>query len=181
MTAPYGQPEPFNPEAIPPTARRLKPQSSRRFLPVLGAVLLAAVAFAGGFAVANATAPKTSTVADRTGQGLGPNASGRPRNGFGGGASGTIGSVSADQMTVTTAAGGSRIILLTPTTTVTQVSSATKALADLASGQTVTVLGTANPDGSTTATSVIIGNLGGLGRGFGGGGGGGAPGATSAP
>ena len=179
MSAPYGQPEPFNPETIPPTATRAASPSKRRFLPVLGAVVLAAVAFGGGFAVANATAPKTTAAADRNGQGLGPNASGRPRNGFGGGAAGTVGSVSADQMTVTTAAGGSRIILLTPTTKVIQVSSATKALTDLASGQTVTVVGTANPDGSTTATSVIIGNLSGLGRGFGGGGG--APGATSAP
>ena len=63
-------------------------------------------------------------------------ASGRP--GFGGGTSGTVGSVAAGQITITTAAGGSKIVLLTPTTTVTKVSSATGAVTDIASGNHVT-------------------------------------------
>ena len=98
----------------------------------------------------------------------------------GGGANGTVDSVSSDQMTISTQAGGSRIVLLTPTTTVTQVSEATKAITDITAGQTVTVIGTANPDGSVTATSVVIGNVGGLFGGRGGFGGRG-PAASSAP
>ena len=74
-----------------------------------------------------------------------------------------MGSVSSDQMTITTATGAQRIVLLTPTTTVTQVTSATKAISDIASGATVTVVGTANPDGSVTATRVVIGDIGVLG------------------
>jgi pectate lyase len=178
---PHGQPEPFDPSTMSPPVRRAPTRPKRSWLPVVGAVVLAAVAFVGGFAVANATATKSPTAFGGNGQGFafGPGASGRPgRNGgggFGGGASGTIGTVSTSQMTISTAAGGSRIVLLTPTTTVTQVSSATKALTDLMTGETVTVVGTTNPDGSVTATSVVIGNVGLFGRG------GGAPAATTAP
>jgi hypothetical protein len=171
MTEPYGQPEPFDPARVVGPPVRPKP-SSRRFLPVLGALVLVAVAFGGGFAVANAVAPKTTTATNGQGLGgqFGPGASGRPRGGgtggaFGGGATGTVGSVSSDQMTITTAAGAQRIVLLTPSTTVTQVTSATKALSDIASGTTVTVVGTSNPDGSVTATSVVIGNINLFGRG----------------
>lgn len=176
-TSPFGQPEPFDPTTTAMPVVRARSRSSRLLLPIVAGVLLVAVAFGGGFAVANATASKTTTGTgtngngDNGGQGFTPGSSFRPRNGasgFGGGASGTVGSVSADQMTITTQAGGSRIVLLTPTTTVTQVSSATKALSDIAGGQTVTVIGTANPDGSVTATQVIIGNVSLFGRGFGG-------------
>lgn len=177
-TPPFGQPEPFDPARVPTPVARPRPATSRRLLPIAGAVALALIAFGGGYVVANATTTRSGNTAlaggDANGQGFGPNASFRTRNagGFGGGASGTIGSVSADQMTITTQAGGSRIVLLTPTTTVTQVTAATKAVTDLTSGETVTVVGTANPDGSVTATRVIIGDVGtflGGGRGFGGG------------
>ncbi len=175
-SSPYGQPEPFDPIAVPSPVVRATPRSRRILLPVVAGVLIAAVAFAGGFAVATATSSRSSTGAganglgDGGGQGFGPNASGRPRtgNGFGGGASGTVGSVSVDQMTITTAAGGSRIVLLTPTTTVTAVTSATKAVTDITSGETVTVVGTTNPDGSVTATRIVIGDVGIFGRGGGG-------------
>jgi len=172
MTEPYGQPEPFDPAKVVVTPVRARP-SSRRFLPLLGALVLVAVAFGGGFAVANAVAPKTTTATNGQGFGgqFGPGASGRPRGGgnfgggFGGGATGTVGSVSSDQMTISTASGAQRIVLLTPTTTVTQITSAAKALSDIASGTTVTVIGTSNPDGSVTATSVVIGNVNLFGRG----------------
>jgi hypothetical protein len=160
-------------------------------LPIVAGVVLASVAFAGGFAVATATSSRSTAATggngggDANGQGFGPGASGRPRNGgggFGGGASGTVGSVSAEQMTISTQAGGSRIVLLTPTTTVTQVSSATKATSDITSGETVTVVGTTNPDGSVTATRIIIGDVGLFGRGGGNGGAGnGSPSPSSAP
>jgi hypothetical protein len=171
MTAPYGQPEPFDPAAFPvaPVNRR----SGNRYLPIVAALALAVVAFGAGFGVANAIAPKAPAVTGFNrqgfnGQGFGPTASGRLRGGgagFGGGATGTVGSVSADQMTITTASGAQRIVLLTPSTTVTEVTSATKAVSDIASGSTVTIVGTANPDGSVTATSVIIGTANIFGRG----------------
>jgi len=188
MTAPYGQPEPFDPSTLTMSQVRPKASPSRRFLPLVGALVLAAVAFGGGFAVANAVAPKATTAAAGNGQGFGaggPTASGRPRGGgFGGGASGKVGSVSADQMTITTAAGAQRLVLLAPTTKVTEVTSTTKALSDIATGSTVTIIGTPNPDGSVTATNVVIGNAGLFGRGgFGGNGGGdgASPAASSAP
>ena len=183
MTQPAG--------AMAPPPARSSGENRPRWLPVVAAVILVIVAFAGGYVVANATATKATTADNGNGfggqgfggQGFGPNASGRPRGGgFGGGASGTVGSVSGDQMTITTAAGGSRIVLLTPTTTVTEISSTTKAVADIAAGTDVTVIGTSNPDGSVTATQVVIGNAGLLGRGgFGGGNGNRAPGASTAP
>lgn len=188
MTAPYGQPEPFEMQPITQPVPRPKTPSSRALIPILAAVLLAAVAFAGGFVVANATSTKTVAGAGagangangNDGQGVGPGSSFRPRNGFGGGASGTVGTVSADQMTINTQANGQRIVLLTPTTTVTQVTSATKAVSDITTGETVTVIGTSNPDGSVTATQVIIGNAGIFG-GRGGFGGGRDPNASPAP
>jgi hypothetical protein len=187
--APFGQPEPFNPMSAPAQPVRRPPSATRRLLPIVGAVAIALVAFAGGYLVANATSSGGSgaQALGNGGQGFGPNASFRTRDGggggfggFGGGAAGTISSVSSDQMTISTQNGGSRIVLLTPTTTVTQVTSATKAITDLSNGETVTVVGTANPDGSVTATRVIIGEVGGLfggGRGFGPGG----PDASPAP
>ena len=189
---PYGQPPPFDPTTHAQPARRTPPPRSRRLLvPAVLGVALALGGFAGGYALANARGTRASggTGSDAFGTGRFPNgelpnASFRARGGFGGGAggfgggaAGTIGSVSSDQMTIDTQAGGSRIVLLTPTTRVSEISSTTKALGDLSSGQQVTVIGTANPDGSVTATRVIIGEadvLGGLGRGI-------RPGASQAP
>jgi len=168
--SPYNQ---FEPDArgVPPApAAPAKPGPRRLLVPAVTVAVVAVLAFGGGFAFANATAAKTNGNGfTRNGQG-GPNASGRP-GGFGGGTSGTVGSVAAGQMTITTAAGGSKIVLLTPTTTVTKVSSTPDTVSDIASGNQVTVVGTANPDGSVTATSVVLGNIAGFGRGGGFGGG----------
>jgi hypothetical protein len=159
------QPEPVAPNADAARLARSKPRSKRLLLPTVAIAVVALLAFGGGYAVANTTAAKASTNGGvaRNGQAAGPNASGRP--GFGGGTAGTVGSVAAGQITVTTNAGGSKLVLLTPTTTVTQVTSTTATATDIASGNQVTVVGTSNPDGSVTATQVIIGNVGGLGRG----------------
>ena len=196
-TQQFSQPEPFDP-GVPPGMPPMRPMPVQRgprsrIVPVLAGLLVLVVGFGGGFAVARATGGTASANGGGggdgngfpgNGEGFGPNASGRPqRNSFGGGASGTIGTVSADQMTITTQAGGQRIVLLTPTTTVTEVTAANKTVADLAAGATVTVVGTSNPDGSVTATRVIIGEAGIFGgRGFGGGlGGNGGPGGPAAP
>ena len=165
--SPYTQTEPDPQGAMTyPPATRPKPGAVRRVLPIAAAVVLAVVAFGGGFAVANATATKT-TGDGFTRNGQGPNGSGRP--GFGGGTSGTVGSVAAGQLTISTASGGSKIVLLTPTTTVTKVSSTPDTVTDIASGNQVTVIGTTNPDGSVTANSIILGSIAGFGRGGGGG------------
>lgn len=189
LTDEYGQPEPFDPTALQKSATSRKtPPGSRRFLPAVVGLVIAVAAFAGGFAVAHATTPTTTANGPGNGsigfggQGGAPNAPGLPRNGFGGGASGTIGSVSADQLTITTAAGGQRIVLLTSTTSVTKVTSATQALTDLTMGETVTIIGTSNPDGSVTATQVIVGDTSLFGRGGGGfGGPDGSPAPSTAP
>jgi hypothetical protein len=149
--------EPY-PTPIVPPARATARRATRRWPLIVGAaVVLALVAFGGGYAVANATStkPTARTFAGANGQT------------GGGGASGTVASVSAGQMTVTTQAGSSRIVLLTPTTTVTKVTSSAVAVSDIANGSQVTVIGTANPDGSVTATQVVIGNAGLFGRGAG--------------
>lgn len=183
MAGPTGQSAPFDPSTLPMRPVRPKPSSRRFVIPIVGALVLLVAGFGVGYAAANLTATRASNTGFNGngfpgGGNLGPGASFRPRNGggFGGGDSGTIGSVSASQMTITTATGGSRIVLLTPSTTVTQVSAATKALSDLTSGETVTVVGTTNPDGSVTATQIIVGDISVLGGGrFGG------PGASSTP
>lgn len=183
MAGPTGQAAPFDPSTLPMRPVRPQPSPRRWVLPIVGALVLLVAGFGVGYAAANLTATPASNAAVRGngvfGGNFGPGASFRTRGGgFGGGASGTIGSLTADQMTITTASGGSRIVLLTPSTTVTQVSATTKAVTDLTNGETVTVIGTANPDGSVTATRVIIGDVGVLGGGrFGGGG----PGASNTP
>ena len=180
-TPPFDQPGPITPgvSPLPAPVTNATPRWRRFVLPVVGGIVLAVVGFGAGYAVANATS-SPSTATGGGGQGFGPGASGRPRGGFGGTTTGTVGSISADQMTIATGSGGSKIVLLTPTTTVTEVTSATKAVTDIASGTNVTVIGTANPDGSVTATSVVIGDLGGFGRG-GRGGDNGSPSPSTAP
>lgn len=139
---------------LPAPAARKTPR--RWLIPAGAGILLTLVAFGGGFGVANATAAKPAA---RTFGGAAGQAGG------GGGASGTVASVSVDQMTITTQAGSSRLVLLTPTTTVTQVTSTPASATNIANGNQVTVIGTANPDGSVTATQVVLGNAGIFGRG----------------
>lgn len=186
----YGQPEPFDPKVLPPSPQRKASNSMRRFLPAAVGLMIAVVAFAGGFAVAHATTPTTAAGPGNGDFGFGgqdggpnggPNASGRPRNGFGGGAAGTIGSASADQLTITTTAGGQRIVLLTPTTTVLKVTSTSQAVTDLTTGETVTIIGTSNPDGSVTATRILVGDVSLFGRGGGFGGPNGSPAPSTTP
>ena len=179
-----------SPRYAPPPAPAASPKPSpRRFiLPVAGALVIAVVGFAAGFAVANATSSHEHDAANgsaaRGSSARAPTAraSARTRRVARAGASaatrpGPSAPSSADQMTVTTQNGSARVVLLTPTTKVTEVSSATKTVTDIASGTTVTVVGTANPDGSVTATNVVIGDIGA----FGGFGRGGRPGDNGSP
>jgi hypothetical protein len=69
---------------------------------------------------------------------------------------GTLASVAADRLTLTNFAGKTITVAVPPTTTVT-----TSGLAGLKPGAPVSVTGTANPDGSVTATSVTSRTAGG--------------------
>jgi hypothetical protein len=134
---------------------------------------VAAVGFAGGYEVGQGAVPSSAAAGLRNGNfgnfGNGAAGSGAPAGRFGpgrgtggGGTAGTISSVSPDQLTVSTAGGGSKLVLVNASTTVTKVSSSAEALTDLSQGETVTVVGTANPDGSVTATQIVVGQADGL-------------------
>ena len=144
---------------------------------VVAAVVIAGVAFAGGYTLGqgNATANAASTgggAADSLGGG-GPSASGfggrlgRGRFGAGGAAVGTIASVAPGQVTITLANGSQKLVLVGSSTTVTKITTTQESLSTLAAGDAVTIEGTANPDGSITADRIVLGNLGILGRGRG--------------
>ena len=61
---------------------------------------------------------------------------------------------SGTQGTATTTAGGSKIVLFSPSTTVEKTVSG--AVTDVNVGSQVSITGTANPDGSVSATSIQI-------------------------
>ncbi len=72
----------------------------------------------------------------------------------GNGAAGTILSVDANSMTVKLADGGSKIVLLTGSTSINKATEGT--VTDLTVGERVSAFGTTNTDGSITATNVQI-------------------------
>jgi Domain of unknown function (DUF5666) len=73
----------------------------------------------------------------------------------GGAVSGSIIAADATSITVKTSDGGTKIVLVSGSTTVSKVSEGTQA--DLTVGQNVIVTGTANSDGSVSATRVQVG------------------------
>lgn len=88
-------------------------------------------------------------VGGRTGQGM------RNGGGFGEGVvSGEILSKDATSMTVSLRSGGSKIVLYSPTTKVEKTVDGT--IADVIAGKSVMITGTANPDGSVSASSIQI-------------------------
>jgi Domain of unknown function (DUF5666) len=88
-------------------------------------------------------------------RGMGGGFAGRGAGGAGangGFAGGEIIAKDASSITVSVQGGGSKIVLVSPSTAI--MKTAAGSLADLAIGQSVTVMGTANADGSITAQSV---------------------------
>jgi hypothetical protein len=73
----------------------------------------------------------------------------------GGAVAGSIIAADATSITVKTADGGTKIVLVSGSTTVSKVSEGTQG--DLAVGQNVIVTGTSNSDGSVTANRVQVG------------------------
>jgi hypothetical protein len=125
---------------------------------IIIAVIVAIVFFFAGNAYGKHSTANTMTAAAgqygaRAGAGFAGGMGGA--RGGGGIVSGTV--VSKDATSITVQSGttaGSKIVLVSPSTTVAK--SAQGTLSDVAVGTTVTVIGTANPDGSVTATSVQI-------------------------
>jgi len=98
----------------------------------------------------------------------------------GGAVSGSVIAADATSITVKTSDGGTKIVLVSGSTTVSKVSEG--AQADLTVGQNVIVTGTTNTDGSVSATRVQVGaTLPTTGAGTPGAGGTGAPPAGAAP
>ncbi len=80
-----------------------------------------------------------------------------PANGSGGFTTGTIVSSDSNSVTVKLSDGSTKIVLYAPSTVIAV--SKTGSSSDLTAGQDVTVTGTANSDGSITATRIQVGTL----------------------
>ena len=98
--------------------------------------------------------------------------------GAGGFTTGSIVSSDSNSITVKLSTGSTKIVLYSPSTVIAV--SKTGSASDLTTGQDVTVTGTANSDGSITATRIQVGTLPRVGAGNGGtpGANGGTPGVT---
>jgi hypothetical protein len=124
---------------------------------IVAAAVLIIVAAAGGFfggmmfqksQIASAGAMGRSNFAARFGGQAGQNAAAfRPVRG-------QVLSTSANSLTVKMSDGSTRIVVLSSSTSFVQSTKA--ALTDIKTGDTVNVVGTANSDGSVTATDVQI-------------------------
>jgi len=126
---------------------------------VAGLIIIVIVALGLGYFIGLKHAQATKTAARGAAAGQygargGAGGIGGGRGGFGGLTAGTILSQDANSITVKLASGGSKIVLLGSSTTI--LKSVAGAVSDLSTGENVTVMGTANPDGSLTATSVQI-------------------------
>jgi hypothetical protein len=71
---------------------------------------------------------------------------------------GTITAMDASSITVSTQNGSSKIIVISASTTVTKATTA--AISDLKTGDKITVIGTTGSDGTVTAESISLGNMG---------------------
>ncbi|MDR1825157.1 MAG: DUF5666 domain-containing protein [Bifidobacteriaceae bacterium] len=161
---------------------------------VLGAVVVAGIGFGAGLWTGRATAPESTfdgsnfaggnfgggnmptggarpgqTESDGAGTGSGDAAGGFDVSDLGGYTQGTVTAADGDNLTITTDDGETVTVVTSGDTSITVDGS----VADLAVGDTVTVMGTAADDGSITATTITEGSS--L---FGRGGGGFMPGGT---
>jgi hypothetical protein len=117
---------------------------------IVGIIVLVGVFFGGVSYGKGQAASKVAT----TGAAAYAGARTRGAGGFGGATIGQILSENAQSITIALPSGGSEIVLLDNTTPITKQASGT--MSDLAVGTTVSVIGTANADGSVTAQSIQI-------------------------
>jgi hypothetical protein len=156
-------PDPLAPETV--TVAAPKSNSMRWLVPTLVLAATLVVGLFGGVLIGQATASaSTASSGFRGGFPGAGNATGRPGGGFGGGGftTGTITTVNADSIVITTAAGATVTIKTSPTTTITQTTPAV--ITDFKPGQTVTAIGQPDASGTITATTIAEGQR--LGGGF---------------
>jgi len=152
------------------------PKRRARFItPALALVAVLGVGIFGGVLIGQNTASASSAGGTSLGQGrpdgAAGGATGDAPTGMGGFTSGTVTAVDGDTVTLELADGSTVTITTSDDTTVTTTQESS--VADLAEGDSLTVVGEADDDGNVTATSISEGE-----RGFGGGAAGGSGGAT---
>ncbi|MDE2079471.1 MAG: hypothetical protein KGI73_03730 [Patescibacteria group bacterium] len=124
---------------------------------VVIALIVAGVSFYAGMAYGQNAAAAARSAAFANGQFPGGGAAGTRTfrmGGAGGATAGTIIAKDANSITVKLSDGSTKIALVGPSTTV--MKTVAGATSDLSVGTTVIVAGSANPDGSMTATNVQI-------------------------
>jgi len=128
---------------------------------IVGVLIIGGVSFYGGMKYAGAKTPTRSGFA-AMGQGsqfrTGQNGGNRAGQGFGGVAAGQILSKDNTSITVKLSDGGSRIVFLNASTTITKSSAGS--ISDLTINENVIVNGSANSDGSINAQNIQIGSIG---------------------
>lgn len=117
---------------------------------IVGIIVLVGVFFGGVSYGKGQTSSKTATAGATAFAG----ARTRGTGGFGGATIGQILSENAQSVTIALPSGGSEIVFLDNTTPITKQVSGT--MSDLTVGTTVSVMGTANEDGSVSAQSIQI-------------------------
>lgn len=122
-------------------------------------IILLAIALLGGFFAGSyykgSQTPTSSTTAFAKGTTTGTFSRGTRTGGFGNGTTGTIISKDDQSVTISLPTGGSQIIFVNPSTSISKSVSGT--IDDLSTGTSVVVNGTTNSDGSSlTANSINI-------------------------
>ncbi|RPI01365.1 MAG: hypothetical protein EHM64_15835 [Ignavibacteriae bacterium] len=127
---------------------------------LIAAVLAGGIGFYGGMKYEQNQRPGygTFTTAQQR-QGIRPNNTGTGQRGIvnGGLTAGEVISKDATSITLKLQDGGSKIVLISQSTPVTE--SATSSANNIKVGERVTVIGTANQDGSISASSIRVGDL----------------------
>ncbi len=115
------------------------------------------LAFWAGTAYANhKKSSATTAVGQYAGRGFGGGMGGMRTGGASGGSfiNGTVLSVTSSTITIQNQAGGSKILVISPTTTVSK--STQGSISDVTVGSSILATGTANSDGSVTADNIQI-------------------------